>query len=138
MLANILSIFTLATAATAVTVSYDTGYDDAGRSLTAVSCSDGTNGLITRYGYQTQGAIPHFPHVGGAAQIAGWNSASCGTCWQLSYGGRTINVLAIDHAAAGFNIAQAAMNELTNGQAAALGRVEATAVQVAASDCGLP
>lgn len=44
--------------------------------MTAVSCSDGTNGLITRYGYQTQGAIPHFPHVGGAAQIAGWNSAS--------------------------------------------------------------
>ncbi|KAL1872687.1 hypothetical protein Daus18300_004233 [Diaporthe australafricana] len=132
MLANILSIFTLATAATAVTVSYDTGYDDAARSLTAVSCSDGANGLITRYGYQTQGAIPNFPHVGGAAAIAGWNSAS------LSYGGRTINVLAIDHAAAGFNLAQAAMNELTNGQAAALGRVEATAVQVAASDCGLP
>lgn len=44
--------------------------------MTAVSCSDGTNGLITRYGYQTQGAIPNFPHVGGAAQIAGWNSAS--------------------------------------------------------------
>ncbi|KKY37726.1 putative eliciting plant response protein [Diaporthe ampelina] len=138
MLANILSIFTLATAATAVTVSYDPGYDDASRSLTAVSCSDGTNGLITRYGYQTQGAIPQFPYVGGAAEIAGWNSASCGTCWQLSYGGRTINVLAIDHAATGFNIAQAALNELTNGQAAALGHVEATAVQVPASDCGLP
>lgn len=30
------------------------------------------------------------------------------------------------------------MNELTNGQAAALGRVEATVVQTAASDCGLP
>lgn len=106
--------------------------------MTAVSCSDGTNGLITRYGYQTQGAIPRFPHVGGAAQIAGWNSASCGTCWQLSYGGRTINVLAIDHAAAGFNIAKAALDELTNGQAEALGRVEATVVQTAASDCGLP
>lgn len=32
----------------ATTVSYDTGYDQAGRSLTAVSCSDGANGLITR------------------------------------------------------------------------------------------
>lgn len=61
----------------------------------------------------------------------------CGTCWQLTYGGRTINVLAIDHTATGFNLAEAAMNELTNGQAAALGRVDATAVQVAASECGL-
>ncbi|KUI71317.1 Protein SnodProt1 [Cytospora mali] len=119
------------------TVSYDTGYDDASRSLTVVSCSDGTNGLITKYGYQTQGAIPDFPYVGGADVIAGWNSANCGTCWQLSYGGRTINVLAIDHAASGFNIGETAMNTLTNNQAAALGRVDATAVQVAISECGL-
>lgn len=63
--------------------------------------------------------------------------SQCGTCWQLTYGGRTINVLAIDHAASGFNIAEAALNELTNGQAVALGRVDATAVQVAASECKL-
>lgn len=44
--------------------------------MAAVSCSDGPNGLTDRYGYQTQGAIPNFPYVGGAAQIAGWNSAS--------------------------------------------------------------
>ncbi|KUI52612.1 Protein SnodProt1 [Cytospora mali] len=118
-------------------VSYDTGYDDASRSLTVVSCSDGTNGLITKYGYQTQGAIPDFPYVGGADVIAGWNSADCGTCWQLSYGGRTINVLAIDHAASGFNIGETAMNTLTNNQAAALGRVDATAVQVDITECGL-
>lgn len=73
-----------------------------------------------------------------ANRKADLRTLQCGTCWQLSYGGRTINVLAIDHAASGFNIAQAAMNELTNGQAAALGRVEATVVQTAASDCGLP
>lgn len=137
MLYNIFSTLFLAAAATAVSVSYDTGYDDASRSMTVVSCSDGTNGLITKYGYSTQGAIPHFPYVGGADVIAGWNSANCGTCWQLTYGGRTINVLAIDHTATGFNLAEAAMNELTNGQAAALGRVDATAVQVAASECGL-
>lgn len=63
--------------------------------------------------------------------------SQCGTCWQLSYSGRTINVLAIDHAASGFNIAEAALNELTNGQAEALGRIDATAVQVAVSECGL-
>lgn len=55
-------------------VSYDTGYDDGSRSMTAVSCSDGTNGLITRYGWQTQSAIPNFPYIGGADAIPGWNS----------------------------------------------------------------
>lgn len=46
-----------AAAATATTVSYDTGYDEAGRSMTAVACSDRPNGLITK-GYSTQGSIP--------------------------------------------------------------------------------
>src|SRR5205809_321684 len=55
-------------------VSYDTGYDDASRSLTAVSCSDGANGLITRYGWQTQGNVANFPNIGGSSTIAGWNS----------------------------------------------------------------
>ncbi|EFW99471.1 epl1 protein [Grosmannia clavigera kw1407] len=126
-----------ASAASAVSVSYDTGYDDSSRSLTVVSCSDGTNGLITRYGWQTQGSVSKFPYIGGADAIAGWNSANCGTCWQLTYNGRSINVLAIDHAGSGFNIAQAAMNDLTNGQAASLGRIDATATQVAVSNCGL-
>lgn len=39
-----------------------------------MSCSDGANGLITRYGWATQGVIPKFPYIGGAELIAGWNS----------------------------------------------------------------
>ncbi len=46
-------------------------------------------------------------------------------------------MLAIDHAGAGFNVALAAMNTLTNNQGAALGRVNADATQVDASACGL-
>lgn len=38
----------LATVVSATTVSWDAGYDDASRSMTAVSCSDGANGLITK------------------------------------------------------------------------------------------
>ena len=87
----------------AITVSYDTGYDDAGRSLTAVSCSDGANGLITKYGWQTQGNIKS-QYYGGYQGVAGWNSAQCGTCYSLTYNGNTIYVLAIDHTGAGFNI----------------------------------
>ncbi len=61
----------------------------------------------------------------------------CGSCWQLTYQGTSINVLAIDHTDVGFNIAQTAMNTLTNGQAQFLGRIDATAVQVDRSNCGL-
>lgn len=46
-------------------------------------------------------------------------------------------MLAVDHAATGFNIAQAALDDLTGDQAVQLGRVTATAVQVAVSECGL-
>ncbi|KAL7933327.1 cerato-platanin [Trichoderma chlorosporum] len=130
-----LALFTAAVSAD--TVSYDTGYDDGSRSMDDVSCSDGPNGLVTRYGWQTQGAIPRFPYIGGAAAIAGWNSASCGTCWQLQYSGHSIYVLAIDHSGSGFNIALDAMNALTGGQAVDLGRVDATATQVAVSNCGI-
>ncbi|KAF8343334.1 hypothetical protein F5887DRAFT_886925, partial [Amanita rubescens] len=51
---------------------------------------------------------------------------------------RSINVTAVDHAGAdSFNIALKAMNNITNGQAVALGRVPVTAVQVPASGCSL-
>ncbi|EME46067.1 hypothetical protein DOTSEDRAFT_70155 [Dothistroma septosporum NZE10] len=127
----------LAAAASATTVSYDEGYDQAGRSLTAVSCSDGDNGLITKYGYQTQGAIPGFPSIGGSSDIAGWDSPQCGKCYQVTYNGVSINFVAIDHVAEGVNLSKEAMDNLTGGQAVAKGRVDATVTQVDVSQCGL-
>ncbi|KAK4211034.1 eliciting plant response-like protein [Rhypophila decipiens] len=132
-----LAIFSLATTSLATSVSYDTGYDDAGRSLSVVSCSDGPNGLITKYGWQTQGQVKGFPNIGGVQAVGGWNSASCGTCWKATYKGNTIYVLAVDHAANGLNIGLGAMNKLTNNQAQFLGRIEADVSQVASSFCGL-
>jgi hypothetical protein len=55
----------------------------------------------------------------------------------LTYDGKTINVLAIDHANQGFNIAQAALDELTGGQAVALGRIDAQWAEVPKSACGM-
>lgn len=120
----------------AVTVSYDTAYDQAGTSLATVACSDGSNGLLTK-NYTTFGSLPKFPYIGGVPAVTGWNSAACGTCWQLTYNGTSINVLAVDAAVTNYNIALAAMNALTNGQAQALGRVTITAASVASSNCGL-
>ena len=131
-------LLTLISTATAITVSYDNGYDDASRSLSLVSCSDGTNGLLTK-GFTTQGSLPKFPYIGGASTVAGWNSPSCGSCYSLTWAetGNTINVLAIDHAAEGFNIAQEALDFLTNNQAVQLGRIDADWLQVDPSVCGL-
>lgn len=72
------------------------------------------------------GALPAFPNIGGAAVVTGWGSAECGTCWELSWTSPrgvdyTVNVLTIDHATEGFNIAHEAMNTLTGGEACFLG-----------------
>ncbi|KAK5688390.1 hypothetical protein LTS10_000368 [Elasticomyces elasticus] len=123
--------------AAATSVSYDPGYDEKARSMNVVSCSDGINGLITKHGWLTQGDVPHFPYIGGSDTVAGWNSASCGDCFAVTYNGRTIHMLAIDHTLTGLNMAEAAMNDLTGGQAVFLGRVEATVVKVDAGLCGV-
>jgi hypothetical protein len=103
--------------------------------MTAVSCSNGTNGIVTQYGWQKQSDIPNFPYIGGVPAIRGWNSSSCGTCWKLTYNSRSIQVLGVDQGHGGFNIALAAMQELTNGHAIELGRVNALATQVPLSNC---
>ncbi|KAI1815598.1 eliciting plant response-like protein [Poronia punctata] len=134
---NLLGLISAATSALAASVAYDQGYDDASRPLASVACSDGANGLTTRHGWTTQGQIPRFPNIGAASAVAGWNSTGCGTCWRLTFRGKTIHVLAVDHADTGFNIGLRAMNELTNGQAVALGRVDAAFAQVGGAACGL-
>ncbi|EAU37999.1 allergen Asp f 15 precursor [Aspergillus terreus NIH2624] len=123
-----------ASAQQSVSVSYDQRYDVAGSSMNTVSCSDGVNGLTSKW--PTFGSVPKFPHIGGSPTIPGWNSPNCGKCYKLTYGGKSIFVTAIDAAPGGFNLALSAMNDLTNGQAVNLGRVQATYQEVAKSNCG--
>lgn len=135
------SFLLMSPSALAVTLSYDAEYDNASRSLAQVACSDGVNGLMTA-GFSTLGNLPKFPFVGGTDNVAGWNSPQCGTCWKLTYTDgkgvtRSINVLAVDHASAGWNVATKAMNALTGGQAIPLGRINVSQVKVAKSQCGL-
>lgn len=132
----VLAVLSLAVVGKCDSVSWDSIYDDAGASLATVACSDGPSGLLTK-GFTTFGSLPNFPRIGGVPAVGGWGSAACGTCWQLTYNGKSINVLAVDVGRDGFNLSEEAMNELTGGQAVALGRVDANAIQVDASACGL-
>jgi hypothetical protein len=81
----------LAASALAVQVSYDPKYDNRNESLDNVACSTGSNGLETK-NFTTFGSLPHFPHIGGASAVTGFNSAGCGTCWALTFKNQTINV----------------------------------------------
>ncbi|EJD08293.1 Cerato-platanin [Fomitiporia mediterranea MF3/22] len=133
-LSAIVSLFTLGALADQVT--FDPVYDNANQSLATVECSTGSNGLLTR-NFTTFGSLPTFPFIGGASAIAGFNSANCGSCWNITFNGTSIVVTAIDFAGSGFNIGEIAMNNLTNGQAEQVGVVQATALQLNASACGL-
>lgn len=100
-------------------------------------CCIGCDTELHCTGFTTFGSLPDFPNIGGASAVEGFNSANCGTCWQLTFNGTSINVLAVDHAGSGFNIGLTAMNKLTNNQATFLGRVNAQFTQLANSACGL-
>ena len=66
--------------------------------MTAVSCSDGANGLITRYGWQNQGAIPNFPYIGGSDTVASWNSPNvCTTTTSRAHDFLTVHPPLIFH-----------------------------------------
>jgi len=122
---------------TAYDATYHDGFEDPNGSLYEVACSDGINGLLTR-GFSTYGSLPSFPYIGSAPQVTEWNSPVCGTCWKLTYSktGRSIYMLAIDMAET-YDLSYPAMDDLTAGQAYALGRVKVTANQVASSFCGM-
>ncbi|KIK94599.1 hypothetical protein PAXRUDRAFT_827839 [Paxillus rubicundulus Ve08.2h10] len=121
---------------TTESLSHDTTFDDASLPLKSVACSDGVNGLTTK-GYTTLGSLPTFPNLGGVYTVTGWNSAACGTCYNVTYGSTTLAVLAVDTALDGFNLSVEAMNTLTGGLAIELGRVKVTATEVDASVCGI-
>jgi len=133
---TIISLVAFFSAASDVTVHYETTLDNSKGSLSTVACSDGANGLLTK-GFSNFGSLPSFPNIGAAQAVEGWNSKACGSCWKISYGKKSIYVTAVDHADDGFDLSLEAMNTLTNGHAKKLGVIDAQATQVDKSHCGL-
>jgi len=93
---------------------YDQTFDNPNGLLNNVACSDGPNGLASRY--PTFSNIPSFPYIGGAFDIA-WNSPNCGSCWAIANTANniTVHITAIDTAGHGFNIAKQAFDTLNGG-----------------------
>lgn len=114
---------------------FDTFYDNKSGSMNNVACSNGANGLVARF--PTFGDVPTFPAIGGAFDVV-WNSPNCGSCWTLTNPatGVSINMVAVDTAGAGFNIAQEAFVQLNGGQVGQ-GVLDVVASKVAPSVCGL-
>ena len=136
LISALTTLLVLASPALSIRVSWDPVYDDKDSSLDIVACSNGPNGLENK-GYKTFGSLRNFPLIGGAFAVAGWNSPNCGTCWEITYKGRTIHALAIDHTDDGFNLSKEAMDMLTNNQAEDLGVIDATYKQLRPVECYL-
>merc|ERR1719410_135717 len=71
-----------------------------GQPVTEVSCSDGENGLIEKYGYST--LDPLIPYVAATSNVM-WNSPNCGNCYAVSANDKTVYVTAIDQCGKGPN-----------------------------------
>ena len=120
------------TRSTTVRATFDATFDNPSGSLNGVACSNGDNGLVTKF--PTFGDIPTFPYIGGAPGIA-WNSPNCGGCWRLTNvaTGAWIVMTAVDSAAT-FNIAKGAFEALNGGQIGQ-GTLDVIADQVSPSWC---
>ena len=112
---------------------FDGTFDNPTYSVGNVACSNGANGLASKY--PTFNKIPNYPYVGGAFDIA-WNSPNCGGCWRITNpaNGAWIYMTAVDSAGHGFNLGTAAFNALNGGQK---NTITVSATKVPRSYCGL-
>merc|ERR1711862_136868 len=107
-----------------------------GQSFTEVSCPDGENGLITKYGYST--LDPLIPYVSATSNVM-WNSPNCGNCYAVSANGKIVHVTAIDQCGAGpsgemhFDMHPDAFTELFGSTDVGIGY--ASFNEVSASNC---
>merc|ERR1719379_34847 len=108
--------------------------------LTKVACSDGANGLITRWHYSD--LSPMFPYVTAISGLS-WNSPQCGKCFKLTdvASKNSISVTVIDAVPAQpgydmhFNIAQPAFHTLFGDAGVQAGHGELTFAEVDAKEC---
>jgi len=108
--------------------------------LTSLACSDGANGLITRFKQST--LAKWYPNVG-AASFAGWNSPNCGGCYKLqnAANGKSVSITVVDKCAAAggydahFDISPVAFATLGGSAGQAAGHVVVSYTKVSSNPC---
>ena len=110
----------------------------AGQQLTDVSCSNGENGLMTRWRYSTIDPMGIYVT---ATSNSPWNSPNCGKCYEVRGTVKTVYLTAIDSCAAGpsgemhFDIHPAAFIEAMGEQGRWAGHGYVTYREVPSSNC---
>ena len=114
---------------------HNTMYDDPEGSMDTVACSNGENGLGTKY--KTFGSIPSYPFIGGVYyDIPGSSSPNCGSCWIITNPatGLSIQMTSIDSSDVGFDLTTQAFSDLTNGDLT-VQEIDVVAKKLSASPC---
>ncbi|KAF8467143.1 Cerato-platanin-domain-containing protein [Russula ochroleuca] len=109
-------------------------YDNPNTSTNTVACSNGQNGLASRF--PTLGDIPSFPFIGGAFDVV-WNSPNCGGCWKVTNiaNNASIHFTAVDTSSS-IDLSEQAFKALNNG-VIGNGVLNVTAGKIPRSVCGL-
>ncbi|KAI9353007.1 Cerato-platanin [Zopfochytrium polystomum] len=128
-----LSLLVPAASATPARVSYNPMYSNTQLGIGGLTCAP----YLSQFG-TTLGSVPVKPGVfyAASANLAGlWNSPNCGSCYSLSYNGKTVYVVAIDACGDGFLVSTEGLDALTGGKAVELGGVTADAQPVDKTNC---
>ena len=108
--------------------------------LTSVACSNGANGIMTKFGYTDLSRL--YPNVG-AASFATWNSPECGGCHKLTNvaNGKSLYITVIDQCqpipgyAGHFDLSPVAFNQLGGAQGLHDGHFIVTYSKVSSRPC---
>ena len=131
LISTAIPLAALFSAASAVNVRYGKLYTHWYESPSEVDC-------FRRIGSPLHGLtyfhdVKTWPFIGGSDTV-NLIGVGCGSCWQISYEGKTVNITAVDSTKDGFKISGKAMDALTNDKKAIL---DATATKIDKSYCGL-
>ncbi|KAJ2920449.1 hypothetical protein H1R20_g2586, partial [Candolleomyces eurysporus] len=120
------------------TINFDDRFCVGSTSLATTACSTGENGLITR-GFPTFGSLPSFPAIAGSQIVEGFNSTSCGACWEVfdPNTGRSVFLTLVNSAPQGFILCTDTLLALTGfNRTNVPANIPVEARAVPAADCG--
>ena len=131
LISNVIPLAALFSVASAAHVPHGKYYDHWWNSPSKIDCFGSL--ISPLHGLTDFHNVKTWPFIGGSDTV-GLSTRSCGSCWQISYEGKSVNITAVDTASDGFDLSGRAMEALTNDKDA---DVEASATQIDKGYCKL-